>query len=356
MISTQFVEQTSAKKLRRRGFGARLGAVGLTLALIASACGDDEDSDWFASQTQGEKITIGYTPPTLTLADFYINMARGFMTEAEALGMNVEMLVKSPTTHAAAEEQLGIVESYINQGVDYLWISPVAFEAGEPMMAAANEAGIPVLTGPFMDKYTGVDILAYVGFSEFDAGAMQAQFAIDEFGDQLKVAICQGAPGAFSDHRVNGIKSVLEQHSGVELVAEPIANWSRQECLEAVETIVQAHPDLNVVFPVAGDMGLGAVEGLKTSGALHNPTEVVGFDSLGQEANSIARGEEYASIFNNPMGIGALVAQTVKTHMEGGTPQSDRLVSLIPITRDNVMSELPGWFRGETEPEHFPEY
>jgi hypothetical protein len=42
--------------------------------------------------------------------------------------------------------------------------------------------------------------------------------------------------------------------------------------------------------------------------------------------------------------------------MSGGTPQSDRLVSLIPITADNVMSELPGWFRGETEPDYFPEY
>ena len=358
MIGTPLDVQASTRKHRSRRVGARLGAVALALALIASACGDDsEGDDWFASQaSSGDKVTIGFTPPTLTMADFYINMARGFMAEAAALGMDVEMLVKSPTTHAAAEEQLSIVEAYINQGVDYLWISPVAFEAGEPMMAAANAAGIPVLTGPFMDKYEGVDVLAYVGFSEFDAGAMQAQFAIDEFGDQLKVAIIQGAPGAFSDHRVNGIKSVLEQHSGVEIVAEPIANWDRQQALEAVETIIQAHPDLDVVFPVAGDMGLGSVEGLKTSGALHNPTEVVGFDSLGQEANSIARGEEYASIFNNPMGIGALAAQIVNTHMSGGTPQSDRLVSLIPITADNVMSELPGWFRGETEPDYFPEY
>ena len=329
------------------------------LALIAAACGDDDTSgtsDTTETGSADQKIVVGFTPPTLTVADFYINMARGFAAEAELLGIDAEILVKSPVTHSAAEEQLSIVETFINQGVDYLWISPVAFEAGDPMMAAGNSAGIPIITGPFMDIYENSDVLAYRGFSEFDAGAMQAQFAIDEFGDQLKVVIIQGAPGAFSDARVAGLKSVLETLPGVEIVAEPVANWDRQQALEATETLVQANPDLDVIFPVAGDMGLGAVEALKTTGALHNPTEVVGFDALGQEVNSILRGEENESIFNNPMGIGALVAHAIAADLAGEPVALEDLVALIPITADNAESELPPWFYGEAEPDHFPEF
>jgi ribose transport system substrate-binding protein len=335
--------------------------------ILAVAAVDGSGAGWAASgvstsvepsaeSAPGQAIVVGYTPPTLTIADFYINMARGFMEEAESLGLDVEMLINAPSTHSTAEEQLSIVEGYIAQDVDYLWISPVAFEAGAPMMAAGNDAGIPIVTGPFMDEYEGLDILTYAGFSEFDAGAMQAQVAIDDFGEDLQVAIIQGAPGAFSDARVAGIKSVLDEHPGVEVVAEPVANWDRQEALEAVETIVQANPDLDVVFAVAGDMALGAVEALETSGALHNPTEVVGFDALGAEVNSILQGDEHASVFNNPMGIGALVAQAIAADLAGDEAPLQQLVELIPITADNAETALPAWFRGEEEPPYFPEY
>src|SRR5262245_30120156 len=40
-----------------------------------------------AGSAPGQAIVVGYTPPTLTIADFYINMARGFMEEAESLGL-----------------------------------------------------------------------------------------------------------------------------------------------------------------------------------------------------------------------------------------------------------------------------
>ena len=350
------------KAIGRKRFRSSL-IVGAVLALGATqaaggvgAAGVPSAAARAATAPATEHIVVGFTPPTLTIADFYINMARGFMEEAETLGLDVEMLVEAPSTHSTAEEQLSIVEGYIAQDVDYLWISPVAFEAGAPMMAAGNEAGIPILTGPFMDQYEGLDILTYVGFSEFDAGAMQAQLAIDEFGETLKVAIIQGAPGAFSDARVSGIKSVLEEHPDVEIVAEPVANWDRQQALEAVETIVQANPDLDVVFAVAGDMALGSVEALETSGALHNPTEVIGFDALGAEVNSILRGDEYASIFNNPMGIGALVAQAVAADLAGEEVPLEQLVTLIPISAENAETEVPAWFRGEEDPPFFPEY
>ena len=266
------------------------------------------------------------------------------------------MLVKSPSTHAAAAEQLNIVQSYINRKVDYLWISPVAYEAGTPMLAAAARAKIPVITGPFLNQYKGAKILTYAGFSEFDNGALEASWAIEQYGETLKVAILQGAAGQFNSERVNGIMSVLKKHPGVQVVAKPVCDWDRQKALDAVSNIMTAHPDLNVVFSVAGDMGMGAVEALKTSGKLNKPTHVVSFDASGQEVNSILRGEMSASMFNNPLGIGALVANAVKADQEGKKVAPIQKVALIPVTKANGKTAVPAWYRGIGKPEFFPQY
>lgn len=309
-----------------------------------------------ASSKSQKKIVVGYTPPTLTIADFYINMARGFMAEAKKIGLDATVLVKSPSTHAAAAEQLNIVQSYINRKVDYLWVSPVAYEAGTPMLAAAARAKIPVITGPFLNQYKGAKILTYAGFSEFDNGALEANWAIEQYGETLKVAILQGAAGQFNSERVNGIMSVLKKHPGVQVVAKPVCDWDRQKALDAVSNIMTAHPDLNVVFSVAGDMGMGAVESLKTSGKLNKPTHVVSFDASGQEVNSILRGEMSASMFNNPLGIGALVADSIKADLDGKSVAAIQKVALIAVTNANAKTVVPAWYRGIGKPEFFPQY
>ena len=327
-----------------------LAALVAICALVATA------SAGGTSSKVSKQIVIGYTPPTLTIADFYINMARGFQAEAKKIGLNAKVLVKAPSTHAAASEQLNIVQSFINQKVDYLWISPVAYEAGTPMMAAANRANVPVITGPFLSTYKGSKILSYVGFSEFDNGALQAQWAIDKFGKSLTVAIIQGAPGQFNSERVNGLLSVLKKYPGVKVVAKPVADWDRQKALDAVSNIITANPDLNVVFTVASDMGLGAIEALKTAGKLNKPTRVVGFDASGAEVNSMFRGEESASMFNNPLGIGALVADTIKADLAKQKVPQLQKVKLIAITKANAKAVLPPWYYGVGKPTYFPQY
>ena len=329
-----------------------LAALLAICALVAAASASAGET----SSNVSKQIVIGYTPPTLTIADFYINMARGFQAQAKKIGLNAKILVKAPSTHAAASEQLNIVQSFINQKVDYLWISPVAYEAGTPMMAAANKAKIPVITGPFLSTYSTSKILSYVGFSEFDNAALQAQWAIDKWGTSLKVAIIQGAPGQFNSERVNGLMSVLKKYPGVKVVAKPVCDWDRQKALDAVSNIITSNPGLNVVFTVASDMGLGAIEALKTAGKLNKPAHVVGFDASGAEVNSMFRGEESASMFDNPLGIGALVADTIKADLAKQTVPQLQKVKLIAITKANAKAILPPWYYGVGKPTYFPQY
>jgi ABC-type sugar transport system substrate-binding protein len=308
------------------------------------------------SKAGSKPIVVGYTPPPVTISDFYVNMARGFQTEAAKIGLNATVLLKAPSSHAASAEQLNIVQSFINRHVDYLWISPVAYEAGAPMFAAADRAHIPVVAGPFLTNYPGSKILSYVGFSEFDNAANQAKWAIASYGTHLKVAITQGAPGQFNSDRVNGLMSVLKNYPSIKIVAKPVCNWDRQQALDAVSNIITATPDLNVVFTVASDMGLGAIEALKTAGKLNKPTHVVGFDASGAEINSMLRGEESASMFDNPIGIGALVADTILAHLNHKQVPHLQKVKLIAVTKANAKSIVPGWYYGIGKPKYFPQY
>src|SRR5918992_1212193 len=154
------------------------------LAPLAPACGGqgvevdpDEgeavgagESEEAASEAGGEgggpgEIVIGWTPPDITgvfqtATDFFERAAE----EANAAGLNVRVVSRSPATHTDFADQLAIVEDYITSGVDVIAISPADTEAVKPAIQQANAAGIPVIMVNLLEEQADVEIASYIGF------------------------------------------------------------------------------------------------------------------------------------------------------------------------------------------------
>src|ERR1700733_524676 len=101
--------------------------------------------------------------------------------------------------------------------------------------------------------------------------ALGAQQWVKDVGSKGNYVELLGAP---SDNnaatRSNGYKSVLSQYPDLKKVGSQVANWDRTQGFNAMQSLLQAHPDVTGVISGNDEMALGAIAALKQAGKLAN--------------------------------------------------------------------------------------
>ena len=304
----------------------KLFAVITAMLLVAAACGRG-DGDGGAAEGETKEVVIGWTPPDITgvfktATDFFEQAA----DEANQHGFDVRVISRSPATHTAFADQLAIIEDYVSTGVDVIAISPADTEAVKPAIQQANEAGIPVIMVNLLEEQEDIEVASYVGFDNSEAASVSAYAVLDYFGgpgvlgageqvdvqeDQLldlewwqgvyegadtdapaaNGAIIEGIAGTFfSQERLDGFHEVVDQYSGIEILAQPLAaDWNREKGIRAAETFISRFgaEEMDYIWAASNEMGLGAMITAERRGILD--------DSGG----STPPGEDKVAIFTN---------------------------------------------------------
>ena len=158
----------------------------LTLcAPLAAGCGGDDDSDEGGGGGSGrseEEIVIGWTPPDITgvfktATDYFERAAE----DANPTGFDIEMTSRSPATHTAFADQLGIVEDYISQGRRDRGLAG-RHRGVKPAIKQANQAGIPVIMVNLLEPQNDIEVASYIGFDNSEAASVSAYSVLDYFG------------------------------------------------------------------------------------------------------------------------------------------------------------------------------
>lgn len=340
-------------RLKRTYALAAAGAVALLALVACSPIEPVEESTTEAppAETEQPTVTIGWTPPDITgvfqtATDYFEKSAEG----AREAGINVEIISRSPATHQAFADQVAIVEDFITQGVDVIAISPADTEAIKPAIRQANEAGIPVIMVNLLEEQTDVEIASYIGFDNYEAAQVSGYAVLDYFGgpgvlgagEMIEVeegtyldldwwesvyegvdlsvvegrgAIIEGIAGTFfSQTRVDGFRSVVDQAPGLEIVAEPIAaDWNRELGTKAAETFLSRFGagELDFIWAASNEMGLGAAAASEQAGRL---------DASGGATPS----DGNISIFTNdvtPESVDAIAAKRMIAETHHGFPE-----------------------------------
>ena len=120
--------------------------------------------------------------------------------------------------------------------------------------------------------------------------------------------------------------------------------------LNATETILQAHPDLNAIWCVNDPAGLGTLRALKEAGK-HDQVIIVATDGDPTAVNAIrAAGAYKMTVAQFPVRIGECAAAQAVAAIEGKKIPANIEDTAIPawytpimaVTQDNV-NDFPGW-------------
>jgi len=202
--------------------------------------------------------------------------------------------------------QTSQVDNFITQKVDLLLISPFEAAPLTPAVKRAMDAGIPVIE---LDRKTvgdpGKDYTAFIGGDNYkiaqEAGMYTSKTLIPEGGE---VAVLEGLPSSTpAVERLNGFKDAVKANPKIQVVAEQAADWVPDKAQTAFSAMLQAHPDIKVLYASNDMMAAGARLAAKGAGK-ENQVKIIGTDGLPGPAGGIeavAKGD-WAATFTYPTG------------------------------------------------------
>ena len=269
----------------------KIFSVGLMLMMLMTSfigCGRDN------------KPKIGMVLSTLN-NPFFVNMKDGAEKEAEKLGYDLVVL---DSQNDPAKERAN-VEDLVQLGVIALLINPTDSDAVVKTVEVANKSNIPVIT---LDRQAnGGKITSHIASDNIKGGEMAAEYVLDKFKDEkgpINVVEIQGIPGVSATRdRGEGFHNIMDKNDKFNFISIQAADFDRQKGLQVMENIIQANPNIQVVFAHNDEMALGAVKAIKASGI---NALVIGFDGNDDAKDSIDANEMTATIAQQPDLIGAL--------------------------------------------------
>ena len=269
----------------------KIFSVGLMLMMLMTSfigCGRDN------------KPKIGMVLSTLN-NPFFVNMKDGAEKVAEKLGYDLVVL---DSQNDPAKERAN-VEDLVQLGVIALLINPTDSDAVIKTVEVANKSNIPVIT---LDRQAnGGKITSHIASDNIKGGEMAAEYVLDKFKDEkgpINVVEIQGIPGASATRdRGEGFHNIMDKNDKFNFISIQAADFDRQKGLQVMENIIQANPNIQVVFAHNDEMALGAVKAIKASGI---NALVIGFDGNDDAKDSIDANEMTATIAQQPDLIGAL--------------------------------------------------
>lgn len=227
----------------------------------------------------------GGVSKTLT-NEYWRSLGEGYQQFADSVGVTVAY--QAAQSEGDQLGQLTIAEGMVTQGFDVLLLSPQSDVNLQPILAQAEDAGIPVLN---VNDAVIPNVAHYVGNVQRDNGVRVANWYIENHPEGGKVAVIEGQPGVYAAvQRTDGFTTTINDSGKFEIVASVPGNWDRQISYDAATNILNQHPDLIGFYANNDGMALGIVEAVKAAG-LQDQVSVFGTDGISDAYASIRAGE-----------------------------------------------------------------
>lgn len=207
-------------------------------------------------------------------------------------------------------------ENLISSGFDAILFNPTDADGSIANVLKAKEAGIPVFC---MDREINADNAAtsqilsdnYSGCVEIGVTFVKA---LKEKGNYAEIIGLVGDNNTWA--RSGGFHSVVDKFPNLKMVAQQSGDFDRNKAMEVLETIMQAHPDIDAVFCGNDAMAMGAYQALQSAGKA-DKVKVFGFDGASDVVEKIKEKKIVATGMQYPKVMAKTAAQYADEYFKG---------------------------------------
>jgi len=324
-------------------------------AIALTSCGGDEGTGAGSPSPTagGEALKIALLLPESKTARYETQDRPLFEAKVEELCPECEILYSNANQDAT--QQQSQAEAALTNGANVLVLDPVDFASAGPMVQAAKDAGVPVIS--YDRLITDADIDYYISFDNEKVGALQGQALLDALeanGDSGgTIVMINGAP---TDNNAKlfkaGAHSVLD--GKVEIGAEyDTPDWSPDKAQTEMDQAITKLGEDGFVGVYAANDGTagGAIAAMKGAGIDPSTRPTTGQDAELAAIQRILINEQYMTIYKaiKPEAEQAAMlavalargeeipAELTITQVDNGMKQVDSIIlDPVPVMRDNV--------------------
>lgn len=171
----------------------------------------------------------------------------------------------------------------------------------------AINAGVSVFS---MDiSISGAEPTYHVASDNKKIGELLAQKLDEELGGEGKIAILVEPSVSSLKDRQAGFEGYIKDNTGIEIVAEQLGAIERTDALEAAETVLQAHSDIQAFVGINENSAMGIASAIQSAGLSDQGIIVTGVDSTEDVMNGIKDGYIAYGVAQNPYQMGYMSVQ-----------------------------------------------
>lgn len=264
-------------------------------------------------------------------ANFFNQIKQSVEDEAKKRGIQVVTV----DAKGDGPTQVNQIQDLLTQNIDALIYIPAGAAAASVPVKLAKNAGVPVVNvdrnadGAPGDTFLATDSVA--------SAKAVCDYILKQAGGKGKMVIIHGQKGTTPEvDRSKGCGESLKANPDVKVVAEQYSNiWAQDEGFQIMQNMLQANPDVSIVFAQADALALGAAQAIKVA----NPQQKIvlgGFDGDTAALEALSKGvfDVTATQQTQKMGRDA-VANAIKLASGEKVPPV-QLMDATLTTKDNV--------------------
>ncbi|MBD3267196.1 substrate-binding domain-containing protein [bacterium] len=264
---------------------------------------------------------------------WFVVLAETAKEEAEKFGYDVTIFDSMNDTAKETEH----VENVIAAGYRAVLFNPTDADGSISNVQKAKKAGIPVFCMDREINSTDAAVAQYLS-DNYSGCVALGQYFVKKVkkGKYIELLGLVGDNNTFN--RSSGFHSVVDQYPDLVMVAQQSADFDRTKALEVMESLLQAHPDIQAVFCGNDAMAMGAYQALASAGK-EDAVQVFGFDGAGDVINAIKEKKITATVMQFPKLMAKKAAEGAHDYLNGKRDFQQKVpVNVELVTQENIQT------------------
>jgi len=243
---------------------------------------------------------------------WFVFLANTAAEKAKALGYDAKIFDSQNNTALESDH----FENIIVAGFDAILFNSTDADGSIANVLKAKAAGVPVFC---MDREINSNNAAT---SQILSDSYSGSVAIAKYftqqlnkkGNYVEILGIVGDNNTWA--RSKGFHSVVDNYPDLKMVAQQSADFDRNKAMEVMESILQAHPNIEAVFCGNDGMAMGAYQALVSSGKA-DKVKVFGFDGAEDVITAINENKVAATGMQFPKVMAETAAQFADEYIKG---------------------------------------
>ncbi len=229
-----------------------LGALALLTVLFTSTAGWAEEKSVF----KGSPDETYYMVVMVSGVEYWVGCYEGMKQAAKQLGVKC---VYTGTPDYDVSKELTVFQQVLSKNPAGIIVHPIEPTAFIDPINQAIEQGVPVVT--FAADSPDSNRNAYVTSNNVKEGYAAADALAEKLGKEGEIALLENPGQLNHEIRIRAfMERINDKYPNMKIVARTGTNQNTSKAYSAVQTMVQAHPNIKGIFSPEASSGQGAAQ------------------------------------------------------------------------------------------------